>query len=70
MNRFALIGIVLTGASLAPTTSLAQVSCSRDGLQRASISTSLPRPRAIRPAAAGDGSRVHGERGAADIDQG
>jgi len=35
MNRFVLIGIVLTGASLAPTASLAQVSCSRDGLQRA-----------------------------------
>jgi hypothetical protein len=31
----ALVGIVLTGAVLAPTASSAQVSCSRDGLQRA-----------------------------------
>src|SRR5262252_269174 len=35
MTRVALIGIVLTGALLAPTTSFAQISCSREGLQRA-----------------------------------
>ena len=35
MKRIALIGIVLTGALLAPTTGFAQVSCSREGLQRA-----------------------------------
>jgi hypothetical protein len=34
MMRMALIGIALTGALLAPTSSFAQVSCSRDGLQR------------------------------------
>ena len=31
--RFALVGIVLTGALLAPSSSFAQVSCSREGLQ-------------------------------------
>ena len=35
MKRIALIGIVLTGALLAPTAGFAQVSCSREGLQRA-----------------------------------
>jgi hypothetical protein len=35
MTRIAYIGIVLTGALLVPTASDAQVSCSRDGLQRA-----------------------------------
>ena len=35
MKRLALIWMVLTGALLAPTTSAAQVSCSREGLQRA-----------------------------------
>ena len=35
MKRIALIGIVLTGALLAPSASFAQVSCSREGLQRA-----------------------------------
>jgi hypothetical protein len=35
MTRMALIGIVLTGALLAPTQSSAQISCSREGLQRA-----------------------------------
>ena len=35
MKRIALMGIVLTGALLVPTTSSAQVSCSRDGLKRA-----------------------------------
>jgi hypothetical protein len=35
MNRIAVIGVVLTGALLAPTAGFAQVSCSRDGLQRA-----------------------------------
>ena len=35
MTRIALVGIVLTGAVLAPTASSAQVSCSREGLQRA-----------------------------------
>ena len=35
MTRVALICIVLAGALLAPTTSSAQISCSREGLQRA-----------------------------------
>jgi hypothetical protein len=35
MRRTALIGIVATGALLAPAAGFAQVSCSRDGLQRA-----------------------------------
>jgi len=35
MTRLALMGIVLTGMLLAPTASVAQVSCSREGLQRA-----------------------------------
>jgi hypothetical protein len=35
MKRFALMGIVVAGALLAPQTALAQISCSRDGLQRA-----------------------------------
>jgi len=35
MKRTALIGIVLAGALFAPRVSFAQVSCSRDGLQRA-----------------------------------
>jgi hypothetical protein len=35
MKRIALVWIVLTGALLAPTTGFAQVSCSREGLQRA-----------------------------------
>ena len=35
MKRIALIGIVLTGALVAPTAGFAQISCSRDGLQRA-----------------------------------
>jgi hypothetical protein len=35
MIRTALIGIVMTGAMLAPEAGFAQVSCSRDGLQRA-----------------------------------
>src|SRR5215469_9441954 len=35
MKRIALITIVLTGALLASTTGFAQVSCSREGLQRA-----------------------------------
>ena len=35
MTRLALMGIVLTGMLLAPTASFAQVSCSREGLQRA-----------------------------------
>jgi len=35
MKRIALIAIVLTGALLAATPAVAQVSCSRDGLQRA-----------------------------------
>jgi hypothetical protein len=35
MKRIALVWIVLTGALLAPTAGFAQVSCSRDGLQRA-----------------------------------
>ena len=35
MKRIALMGVVLTGVLLAPTASDAQVSCSREGLQRA-----------------------------------
>ena len=35
MKRIALMWIVLTGALLVPTTSFAQISCSREGLQRA-----------------------------------
>ena len=35
MRRIALMGMVLTGALLAPTAGFAQVSCSREGLQRA-----------------------------------
>jgi hypothetical protein len=35
MKRIAIIVIVLTAALLAPTTSVAQISCSREGLQRA-----------------------------------
>ena len=35
MKRLVLIGIVLTGALLAPTAGFAQISCSREGLQRA-----------------------------------
>src|SRR5262249_5485217 len=35
MNRVVLIGIVLASALLAPAGGFAQVSCSRDGLQRA-----------------------------------
>ncbi len=35
MSRLALIGLLLAGALLAPTSGFAQVSCSRDGLQRA-----------------------------------
>ena len=35
MKRIALIGIVLTGVLLAPRAGFAQVSCSREGLQRA-----------------------------------
>src|SRR6516164_9344736 len=35
MKRVVLIGIVLTGALLAQTSGFAQVSCSREGLQRA-----------------------------------
>jgi hypothetical protein len=35
MKPIALVCIVLTGALLAPATGFAQVSCSRDGLQRA-----------------------------------
>ena len=35
MKKTAIIGIVLTGVLLAPTTGFAQVSCSREGLQRA-----------------------------------
>jgi hypothetical protein len=35
MTRMALIGFVLTGALLAPAASSAQISCSREGLQRA-----------------------------------
>ena len=35
MTRIAFIGIVLTGTLLAPTAGFAQISCSREGLQRA-----------------------------------
>jgi len=35
MKRIALVGIVLTGALLAPAAGFAQISCSREGLQRA-----------------------------------
>ena len=35
MKRIVLIAIVLTGALLAPATSFAQISCTREGLQRA-----------------------------------
>jgi hypothetical protein len=35
MKRLALMWIVFTGALLAPATGYAQISCSRDGLQRA-----------------------------------
>ena len=35
MKRITLMSIVLTGALLAPTASFAQISCSREGLQRA-----------------------------------
>ena len=35
MRRLFFVGIVLTGAVLAPTSGFAQISCSRDGLQRA-----------------------------------
>ena len=35
MKRFSLVWIVLTGALLAPTPGFAQISCSREGLQRA-----------------------------------
>ena len=35
MKRIALVGIVLTGALLAPKAGFAQISCSREGLQRA-----------------------------------
>jgi len=35
MKRIALMSIVLTGALVAPTTGFAQVSCTREGLQRA-----------------------------------
>ena len=35
MKRMVLIGIVLTVALLAPTAGFAQISCSREGLQRA-----------------------------------
>jgi hypothetical protein len=35
MTRIALIGIVLTGALFAPSAGFAQISCTRDGLQRA-----------------------------------
>jgi len=35
MRRLGVIGIVLAGALLAPTSGFAQVSCSREGLQRA-----------------------------------
>jgi hypothetical protein len=35
MNRTALMWVVVTGALLAPTASFAQVSCTREGLQRA-----------------------------------
>src|SRR5688500_14272260 len=35
MKRITLMGLVLTGALLAPTAGFAQISCSREGLQRA-----------------------------------
>src|SRR6266568_4447779 len=35
MKRITLMWIVLTGALLAPTAGFAQISCSREGLQRA-----------------------------------
>ena len=35
MKRFALVGMVLIGALLAPSAGYAQVSCTREGLQRA-----------------------------------
>ena len=35
MKRISLMWIVLTGALLAPTAGFAQISCSREGLQRA-----------------------------------
>jgi len=35
MRRLFFVGIVLTGAVVAPTSGFAQISCSRDGLQRA-----------------------------------
>ena len=35
MTRVVLVWIVLVGALLAPTTSVAQIACTRDGLQRA-----------------------------------
>jgi|KBSSwiStaDraftv2_1062776.scaffolds.fasta_scaffold268658_2 hypothetical protein len=35
MTRIALVGILLTGALFAPTAAVAQVACSREGLQRA-----------------------------------
>jgi hypothetical protein len=35
MIRIAVVGIVLTGVLLAPTSGFAQISCSREGLQRA-----------------------------------
>ena len=35
MKRIALIGIALTGALFAPSAGFAQISCSREGLQRA-----------------------------------
>jgi hypothetical protein len=35
MTRIAFMGIVLAGTLLAPTTGFAQISCSREGLQRA-----------------------------------
>jgi hypothetical protein len=35
MKRIALLCVLLTGALLAPTTGFAQISCTREGLQRA-----------------------------------
>ena len=35
MRRIALMSVVLTGALLVPTAGFAQVSCTREGLQRA-----------------------------------
>ena len=35
MKRIALMSIVLTGMLLVPTSSFAQISCTREGLQRA-----------------------------------